>query len=57
VTCDCAPLPMHTHQRQEPFFVVHKTITKPSTFVQFVIKFVGVKNLTNILSLSEPHNN
>ena len=44
-----------SHQRQEHFFAARKTITKPSTYVKFVIKFVGAANLTNILSLSEPH--
>ena len=32
------------HRRQEPFLVTHKTYTKPSTFVKYVIKLVGVTN-------------
>ena len=32
------------HWRQEPFLVTHKTYTKPSTFVKYVIKLVGVAN-------------
>jgi hypothetical protein len=31
-------------RRQEPFLVTHKTYTKPSTFVKYVIKIVGVAN-------------
>ena len=33
-----------SHQRQEPFLVAHKTYTKPSTFVKYVIKLVGAAN-------------
>jgi hypothetical protein len=29
------------HRRQEPFLVVYKTYTKPSTFVKYAIKLVG----------------
>ena len=32
------------HRRQEPFLVAHKTYTKPSTFVKYVIKLVGATN-------------
>ena len=34
----------HTLRRQEPFLVAHKTYTKPSTFVKYVIKLVGTAN-------------
>jgi hypothetical protein len=30
--------------RQKPFLVAHKTYTKPSTFVKYVIKLVGAVN-------------
>ena len=46
----------HLHWRQEPFFVARKTITKPSIFVKFVIKFEGATNPIHILSLCSPHN-
>jgi hypothetical protein len=49
-------LPMDKHRRQEPFLVAHKTVTKPSTFVKFVIKFEGAANPTHNLSLCSPHN-
>ena len=32
------------HWRQEPFLVAQKTYTKPSTFVKYAIKLVGVTN-------------
>ena len=32
------------HQRQQPFLVAHKTYTKSSTFVKYVIKLVGTAN-------------
>ena len=44
------------HRRQEPFFEARKTITKPSIFVKFVIKFEGAANPTHNLSLCSPHN-
>jgi hypothetical protein len=44
------------HRRQDPFFVAHKTITKPSTYVKFVIQFEGAANPTHNLSLCSPHN-
>jgi hypothetical protein len=46
----------YKHRRQEPFFVARKTITKPSIFVKFVIKFEGAANPTHNLSLCSPHN-
>ena len=45
------------HWRHEPILVTCKTLTKSSTYVKFVIKFVGPKNLTNILNFREPLNN
>ena len=33
-------LPQCGHKRQEPFLVAHKTYTKTSTFVKYVIKLV-----------------
>jgi hypothetical protein len=45
------------HQRDEPILVARKTLTKSSTYVKFVIKFVGTANLTNILKFREPLNN
>jgi hypothetical protein len=37
-----------SHQRQGPLFGAHKTYTKPSTPVKYVIKFVGTANpITN----------
>ena len=47
----------HWHWRHEPISVTCKTLTKSSTFVKFVIKFVGITNLTNILNIREPLNN
>jgi len=41
----------------QSFGVTHKAETKPSTFVKFVIKFVGDTNFANILSLCSSHNN
>jgi predicted restriction endonuclease len=41
----------------QSFCVTHKTETKPSTFVKFIIKFVGDTNFANILSLCLSHNN
>ena len=35
---------VNLHWRQEPFLVTHKTYTKPSTFVKYVIKLVGATN-------------
>ena len=46
-----------THRRHEPILVTCKTLTKSSTYVKFVIKFVGTANLTNILNFREPLNN
>ena len=34
----------YRHRRQEHFLVAHKTYTKPSTFVKYVIKLVGTAN-------------
>jgi hypothetical protein len=36
--------------------VHHKTYTKPSTFVKYVIKFAHITNSIHILSLCGPHN-
>jgi hypothetical protein len=33
-----------SHRRQEPFLVARKTYTKPSAFVMYAIKLVGVAN-------------
>src|SRR6266481_3684791 len=42
------PIHDRLHQRQEPFCVDHKTYAKLSTFVKYVIKFVGRANpITN----------
>ena len=49
--------PAKYHQRHEPILVADKTLTKSSTYVNFVIKFVGITNLTNILNFREPLNN
>ena len=46
-----------THRRHEPILVARKTLTKSSTYVKFVIKFVGTANLTNIMKFREPLNN
>ena len=46
-----------THRRHEPILVARKTLTKSSTYVKFVIKFVGTANITNILNFREPLNN
>ena len=44
ITCQCC----RTHRRQGPICTAHKTYTKPSTFVKYVIKFVGSANsITN----------
>ena len=45
--------PVHSPETRT-LFVAHKTITRPSTFVKFGIKFVASANLTIILTLSEP---
>ena len=36
----------YIHQRHEPILVSCKTLTKSSTYVKFVVKFVGNTNLT-----------
>ena len=35
---------IHTHRRQEPFWVARKTYTKPSTFVKYMIELVCAAN-------------
>ena len=45
------------HWRHESILVACKTLTESSTYVKFVIKFVGTTNLTNILNFREPLNN
>ena len=48
---------LQPHRRHEPILVAHKTLTKSSTYVKFVIKFVGITNLTNISNFRDPLNN
>jgi hypothetical protein len=45
-----------TALKTRTLFVAHKTITKPSTFVNFVIKFEGGANPTHNLSFCGLHN-
>src|SRR5882762_5738749 len=46
--CEC-------HQRQGPFCVDHKTYAKLSTFVKYVIKFVGRANPTTKFEFVEEY--
>ena len=48
---------MSLHRRHKLIFVACKTLTKSSTYVKFVIKFVGPANLINISNFREPLNN
>ena len=47
---------MESHMPGSSFYVHHKTYTKPSTFVKYVIKFADVTNPVHILSVSSSHN-
>jgi hypothetical protein len=47
-------IPVGIHRRQEPFCVDHKTYANLSTFVKYVIKFVGRANpITNFEFVKE----
>ena len=49
--------PMHIQKEMgNSLLVTHKTITKPSTFVKFVIKFEGATNPTHNLILCSLYN-
>ena len=49
--------PCYPHWRHEPILVAHKTLTKSSTYVKLVIKFVGTTSFISILNFREPPNN
>ena len=59
VGLDLLTLTFWIHWKHEPILVAHKTLTKSSTYVKFVIKFVGTTNLTNFSNFRKPlnHNN
>ena len=48
--------PRNPWQARGPILVAHKTLTKSSTYVKFVITFEGAANPTHNLSLCGSHN-
>ena len=55
VTAPIAVTKIFWHRRQEPFYVDHKTYAKLSTFVKYVIKFVGRANLITNFEFAEEY--